>query len=94
VLHAETVPLYGPGNHVLVLLSIDAARGVENLPAGRGSQEGDGVGDNLALDGGEPLELRVAGAVLGLGTSCEDAGVAAGDIQEDQIGAPRELPKR
>src|SRR5690606_24471494 len=52
------VPLAGPGGLLVVLLGLEAARGVEDCPLRR--QQRDGVGDDLALDAGQAVELALA----------------------------------
>lgn len=84
---AGLVPLVGPLGVLGVFLWFEGAGGVEDAATRGGDvSEEDAVGDDLLLDAKEGLEGVGAEAIAGLGATGEDAGVGAGDIEQDEIG--------
>lgn len=75
----------GPVAGVAVLAFVEAAGAVGEERAGA-FEGGSALGEDVALDGHELAKGVVAEAVLGLGPACEDAGVGAGDVEQDEVG--------
>src|SRR5690606_29713153 len=76
------------GDEVLVFLRFDRAGGVDEAAAGR--RAGQGVPDDAALELGELCDVGMTEAPADIDSAAEDAGVRAGDLEEDGVegGAP------
>lgn len=68
-----------------IFARVDAAGGIDDSGLTAGREEFEGFPDEAFLDAREAVELAGLRAIPGLGASREDAGVGAGDIEEDQV---------
>ena len=68
---------------LVVLGRLDGAGGVDDASAG--SEAGEGVLEDAVLDAGEFFDLLGGESPSGIDAAAEDAGVGAGDVEEDGV---------